>query len=490
MLRFPDKQYRAVIIEITLVCLVIIFAVLTRVPAIDKVPIDRYSREQILTLTHITALDGEEYSIEGINDQRNDIAQEYYQTNETRINPGDQVYISTVWFIKKYFLQNSSTEFVANAVNILFFTLAALFLYLLQKKFVDTYAGIISLFVFVSLPFLYFFSISQLPVMFNLSLMIMTLFFLIMMTQSKKRLYESIWGIFGTTGVILTTFSQPILSIFFLTPLIYSLKEHRLNFYRLISFYVSIFAIFTSLIIVIFKLNFQDLQHLILLDESIENLFIRHSPPEYFFWIFFERINNIILGGILSFFIILTLFIPKEKSVDIIILLVINCFFLFLFQGDHVRFEFLQIYSIPLFIICIGYGISIILNKIKRVHIFFKKPFVFIPIGLIICFSLFFSYMQVRFFYNHDVTLYPEADIIQTLTGESDKILVDKDTDISLLYLSDRKGSAHFNKDIEEFRNEGFAYLFTENQTTIENMKVNNSLEVVFENEQFALFKL
>ncbi|MFZ2026107.1 MAG: hypothetical protein WAV30_02355, partial [Microgenomates group bacterium] len=61
--------------------------------------------------------------------------------------------------------------------------------------------------------------------------------------------------------------------------------------------------------------------------------------------------------------------------------------------------------------------------------------------------------------------------------------------DTTLLYLSDRKGAPLLYRSIEEIQQMGYSYILTDKKEIVEQL-VEKNYTKLFENSQFALFKL
>lgn len=213
-----------------------------------------------------------------------------------------------------------------------------------------------------------------------------------------------------------------------------------------------------------------------------ENIFFR---PAFFRWIFYERINNIILGGCLTFLFILgTLSKPKKYFLHFLLLSALA--FLFVIQGGNVQHEYYQIMILPTVAIFVGLGTNHLIEYKKN----FLHPLLLYPsIFLIFTFSIFFSYFKVKDYYQYSTELIQIAKIVNTLTKPEDKVVTDRLGDTTLLYLMDRRGAPAIYKEINEFKKLGYRYLVTQNPDLITQLK-KKQYPIIFENNNFALIEL
>lgn len=208
--------------------------------------------------------------------------------------------------------------------------------------------------------------------------------------------------------------------------------------------------------------------------------------PAFFRWIFFERINILILGGYTTFLFLLGIF-TKPKYYLLHMIGLAGFIYLFIFQGGNVQHEYYQTIFFPVIAIFTGLGVHTLVTNKK---VFWHPALMYVAVTGILVVSILFSYYKVQDYYRHADDLVQIARIVRTLTSPDDKLVTDRLGDTTLLYLTDRKGSPALNKTPQEFRDQGYKYLVSNNQDTIKAMKEEQQLDVVFENDKFALFRL
>lgn len=216
--------------------------------------------------------------------------------------------------------------------------------------------------------------------------------------------------------------------------------------------------------------------------EGPKEIFMR---PAFFRWIFFERINNLILGGYLSAFFVLGI-LRKQKTFMLLSVVIASFIYIFTFQGGNVQHEYYQVMTFPGIALAVGLGAALIVETTKT----FIHPVLTTPI-IIVLFSMsfLFSWFQVKGYYVIPQDLLLMAKIMKTFTKPTDKVIADRMGDTTLLYLSDRKGAPLLYRSIEEMQQMGYAYILTDKKEIVEQLKEKNFTKL-FENSQFALFKL
>jgi 4-amino-4-deoxy-L-arabinose transferase-like glycosyltransferase len=217
--------------------------------------------------------------------------------------------------------------------------------------------------------------------------------------------------------------------------------------------------------------------------QGLKVIFLR---PAFFRWIFYERINEIILGGYLTFFFILGI-VMKPQRYLIHFIFLCGMIYLFVFEGGNVQHEYYQTILLPGLALMVGLGTAHVLQNTKLfLHPLVTWSLVLALYGL----SFFFSFYRVQDYYHTPDDLPPIANVIKTITSPSDKIVTDRLGDTTLLYLADRKGAPAIYKDPATLKSLGYSYIVTMNRELINQMKAEGTYKAVFENDKFAMFKL
>ena len=216
---------------------------------------------------------------------------------------------------------------------------------------------------------------------------------------------------------------------------------------------------------------------------GLQDIFFK---PSFFRWIFFERINNIILGGYLTVFFVLGFFI-KPKRYFIHSLWFSSLVYILVFQGGNVQHEYYQTLILPALAALIGIGVNLFAAHNK---IFISQMVTFLLIIGLFGFSFFISFYHVRGYFNYSQDQVNMARVVRDLTKSNSKIVTDTLGDTTLLYLSEREGSPSVFKSLPDLKNDGYEYFVTSKQDVISQIKKEKVYAVLFENNQFAIFAL
>ncbi len=365
----------------------------------------------------------------------------------------------------------------------------AIIYYLLFKES-SRLSAMFGAFVYAVFPFFVFFSRVILPETSALAFSMIAIFFFYLNSNRKETNFISfIYYLFSIVFFALSLLIKPTL-IFYLLPIIVLFyRKYKLNLIKKLDFYL--YFIITLLPLIYWRFyikNFPEgipysdwLFTSVNTGQGLRSILFR---PSFFRWIFFERINNLILGGYLTLFFVLGI-IAKQKKYLLISFVFSALAYIFVFQGGNLQHEYYQILILPVFAMMIGLGVNFVFNHKRE---FISPIIVSILVFFLFGLSFYFSYFKVRDYYVYSQELIQEANIISSLTDPEDKIVADRTGDTTLLYLANRRGASAIFRDPIELKKLGYKYLITSSEGEINIMKPD--FKIVFENEKFTLFKL
>lgn len=327
-------------------------------------------------------------------------------------------------------------------------------------------------------PFFVFFSRVILPETTALAFALLSVFFLYIDIYLLSAIFFA--------GALLI---KPTIIFYFLPILVIFFRKYKFNLVKKLDFYLYFIIALVPLIYWrMYIKNFPEgipvsdwLFTSVNTSEGLKSILFR---PSFFRWIFFERINNLILGGYLTVFMVLGI-ILKQKKYLLLSFGLSALAYIFVFQGGNLQHEYYQTLILPVLAMMIGVGASSLFSLKKEfIHPFFMSLFVLFVFG----FSFYISYFKVVDYYSYSQELVQEANVINSLTNPEDKIVTDRTGDTTLLYLSNRRGAPAIFRDPIDLKKLGYKYLVTSSGGEINIMKPY--FEIVFENEKFTLFKL
>lgn len=383
-----------------------------------------------------------------------------------------------------------SLEIWGRLVSIIFSLIIISVIYYLLLKEAGRISAIFASITYAIFPFFVFFSRVILPETTALSFSMMAIFFFYINTEHKtKKLISIIYHLGSSIFFACALLIKPTIIFYGLPIFIIFLRKYKFSFIKQINFYLYFMIAFLPLIFWRnYIKNFPEgipvsdwLFTSVNTDQGLKSILFR---PSFFRWIFFERINNLILGGYLTFFFILGT-IAKQKKYFLLSFVFAALGYIFVFQGGNLQHEYYQTLILPALAMMVGLGVGFIYRTMNE---FINPFFVSTLITFIFIFSLYFSYFRVGDYYQYSQELVQEANIINNLTGKDDLIVTDRTGDTTLLYLSNRRGAPAIFRDPVELQKLGYKYLITSSSGQVDMMKPY--FKIIFENEKFTLFKL
>lgn len=362
--------------------------------------------------------------------------------------------------------------------------------YFLLKEYSRT-AAITGAVIFAIFPFFVFFSRVVLPEMNSLAFSMLSIFFLYKFVQDKITRLTAMYFIFSILCFASALLIKPT-TIFFAIPLLYLFfSKYGFKVYAHIPFYL--FFALSALPLFLWREYIQAFPEgvpgsgwlitSVNTPEGLKNIFFR---PAFFRWIFFERINSLILGGYATFLFILGL-IVKPKKYFLHSFIVAAFAYLFVFQGGNVQHAYYQVLILPALAMAAGLGTAFLLENRS---LFISKIGVFILIIFVLGFSWLISYYQVKGYYGYPQDLVEMGRVINQVTTRNDKVITDTVGDTTLLYLADRKGAPAVFNSLQELKEKGYTYFITMSKDVAESVEMETDFQVIRETEKFTLFKL
>lgn len=364
-------------------------------------------------------------------------------------------------------------------------------IYYLCFKETNKLTAISAALVYAIFPYFVFFSRTVLPETPALSFAMLSIFFLYWYVEPEKEKNRILWFCLAVLSFALSLLIKPTTIFYALALFLLLVRKHKWEVLKKFEVYVLFGLALVPILIWRFYISKYPfavpasswLFMYVNTFEGQKNIFFK---PAFFRWIFFERINNIILGGYMTVFFVLGV-ISKQKNYLLAAIGLAGFIYLFTFQGGNVQHEYYQTILFPALAIFTGIGIAFPFQNKK---LFSHQVFSAVVILGCVALSLFFSYYKVKDYYGIPNDLIQVAKVVDTLTNPQDKIITDRLGDTTLLYLMDRKGSPAIYKDLNDMRNDGYKYVVTQNQDTVKDIKARYKLQTVFENDKFAIFRL
>ncbi len=377
-------------------------------------------------------------------------------------------------------------------VTIFFSLIIIAILYYLSLMEITRLAAIASALTYSIFPFFVFFSRVVLPETMSLALAFIAILLLYVarFVKGKKNIKQFFLILFSSIFFSLSILVKPS-SVFYLFVILYLFM--KLEGFELIkSFRFYFYFILTFLPLLLWRVHIQHYKegipvYLWLLTRintagGEKYIFLK---PAFFRWIFFERINKVILGGYLTAFLVIGM-LRKYKKLFMYFVFFSALLYLFVFEGGNVQHNYYQTIILPALALGVGGGISFIFERHKS---FISPLFSSLIVLSLFALSLYFSFYEVKNLYNYPKDLIKIASISNNLIPPKSKVVTDTMGDTTLLYLMDRRGAPSIYHSIPELKKKGYDYLVALHKETINEMEKKKK-KVIFKNAKFAIFKL
>jgi len=383
-------------------------------------------------------------------------------------------------------------EVYGRLTTIFFSLIVIVCLYYLALKELGRVAAISSSFIYAVFPFFVFFSRVVLPETTALGFTFISITLLYMFVNAKKEPLRWILFFFSALSFAAALLVKPTVIFYGIVLLYLFLSRYKLDTIKRLDMYL----FFALSIVPLFLwrnyiLSFPEgipasdwLITSVNTSEGLKSIFFR---PAFFRWIFFERINNIILGGFVTFFLVLGL-VAKNKSRFLMFLTGSALTYVFVFQGGNVQHEYYQTLILPVLAMAAGGGVELLLSK--KFQSITNRLTSIVVVFVVLVISFLFSYNHVKGYYGYPEDLSQIARLIQTFTKPDDLIITDTTGDTTLLYLADRRGAPAQYKELPEMKNIGYSYLISFEKEKTTKLKEEGIYPIIFENDKLAIFHL
>ena len=383
-----------------------------------------------------------------------------------------------------------SLETWARIVAVLFSLLCMGSLYYIALVEAGRPAAIFTLITYAIMPFFVYFSRVILPETPAIALVLFAIFLLHLYTTEKSKKKQFIWFILSLLSFAVSLLIKPTTIFYGLPLLILFVRKYKYTIPK--QLHVILYFILAAAPLVAWRYYITKypegipasnwLFTMVNTSEGQKEIFMR---PAFFRWIFYERLNNLIMGGYLTVFFILGI-IRKQKTFLPLSIIAAGFIYIFVFQGGNVQHEYYQVIAFPAIALAVGLGVGLIIESTKT----FLHPVITTPIiALLFSASFLFSWYQVKGYYVIPQDLLLMAKIIQTFTKPNHKVIADRMGDTTLLYLADRKGAPLLYREPDVMKKMGYQYILTDKREIMDKLILLKK-EKLFENNQFALFAL
>jgi 4-amino-4-deoxy-L-arabinose transferase-like glycosyltransferase len=324
-------------------------------------------------------------------------------------------------------------ESFARLISIIFSLGSIIFLYLLIKEMIDEKTALWASFFFAVLPYSVYYSRVILPEPFIIFLGLGLIYFFYKWISTDSHLFWILTIIFGSIAL-----TQKIYPFFLFLPLLYLLfKQESYKFLKNKKFWIT--AIIVILPFIAWRLWINQFPEGIPPNEWLLNQGDIRFKGAFFWWIFYQRIGSLILGGwgLILLGIGLVILPNKKEGWFFHILFLSRILFVVIFAAGNVTHDYYQAPLIPIIAIFMAKGTTFLLDKENRfIHHWLSTAMLVV----FIIFTLAFSWYQVRDYYNIQGGVDLAGRAVGELTPKNSLVLTGDTNDATLLYNTNRHG--------------------------------------------------
>ncbi|GIW63036.1 MAG: hypothetical protein KatS3mg090_0862 [Patescibacteria group bacterium] len=382
-----------------------------------------------------------------------------------------------------------SIEFYGRLVSIIAYLVSGLIIYYLLSSELNYPSAIVGLTSFSFMPFMVFFTRVVLPEPTAMAFGLIAIFFSYRLykaeTKLKALIFYSLSLLFFASSILI----KPTAIFYGIIMLYYFFKRYDIFVFTRPQFYL--YYILSIIPFVLWRIHIAKypegipasnwLITQVQTTSGVQTIFFR---PSFFYWVFFKRITNLILGGLLVFYLIYG--VIKNKNWLFRTFFISMLAYLFVFQGGNVQHEYYQILIFPAISIAISAGFYSFSKELKNNGL---SVFVFI---LLFISSVYFSFVDVKGYYRIPPDLISYSRIIDIITQPNSLIVTDRNGDTTLLYLSNRKGSPVLIEDLEKLKKYNYKYIVLTDQNKKNELlqKYPDNLKEVFKSDELTILEV
>lgn len=370
--------------------------------------------------------------------------------------------------------------------------LTTLFIYLIVRRYADSYAALFSAFFYALLPFSIYFGRVILPESAMTAAILGGIYFfdLFISSNQKNNSLNTNFGIsilFTAIAFLLKPYA-----LFFTLPMVY-LAWSKFKLHLFVKRHLWFFLLFTLTPLVLWRWWMSQYPEGIPYNTWLFNAGEIRFKGAFFYWLFADRIGRMILGywGLILLGIGVLINSGrdhlKNNGIFFYTFLISSLLYLTIMARGNVQHDYYQILIIPSIAIFMGLGARVLYFPPAE---FIHKAFSRIFLLLIILFSLSFSWYHLRDFYNiNNPAIITAGKAADQLLPKDAKVIAPLEGDTTLLYHTKRSGWASFQNPILELIGKGATHLLVVNPQK-HDYAIGNEYKIIAASKEYLIFDL
>lgn len=377
----------------------------------------------------------------------------------------------------------------ARLTTIIFSVLATLFIFLIVKKYLSLRAAYCATFFYAVLPFSIYYGRSVLPDTAMIASVLGGIYFFARWLDSKKDSQVTIfspWFLLSLLFTVCALLFKPY-ALFFLLPMgVLAIEKFGWSFIKKWPLWV--FALVSVIPLALWRMWITQFPEGIPVSSWLFNAGNIRFKGAYFYWIFGERISQLILGYYVTFAIVGLFKHLKEKHFFFYISFFISSLiYLVVIARGNVQHDYYQIAIIPSLAILIGRGVEFLfsiegkINKVIAIGITVVSTFLMLSL----------SWYHVRDYFNINNRAMVEAGVqADRVLPKDAKVLAPREGDTTFLYYINRQGWPHQQASTEELIQKGATHMIILEPSEQQRAELQNTYPVMASESGYMIVEL
>ncbi len=384
----------------------------------------------------------------------------------------------------------------ARFTTILFSLMATVFIFLITRKYFSERAALFAAFFYAVLPFSIYYGRTVLPDTAMIASVLGGIYFFSLWTEEKSKVKHQkeksqikSQNLYFLTALLFTASSllfKPY-ALFFLLP-IAVLAFEKFGWSTLKKWPLWVFAVLSVVPLAAWRLWIMQFPEGIPASGWLFNAGNIRFKGAYFYWIFGERISQLILGYYVTF-AVMGLFKHKfEKHFWFFIsFFVSSIVYLIVIARGNVQHDYYQIAIIPSLAILIGRGVDFLLSIDGKVNRYISVTVITVSTF----FMIFLSWYHVRDYFNiNNPNMVEAGKYADSVLPDNAKVIAPLDGDTTFLYYINRQGWPAFQDSTEGLIQKGATHMILLDPTEQTRAEMNEKYQVIASESGYIIVEL
>lgn len=382
-------------------------------------------------------------------------------------------------------LPNFSLEVVSRLVTIVCALITSFFLYLIGKRLMGKWMGILSAFFYLFIPYNIYFTRVILMDPMGVAFGVISLWAFLEFTNTNKKLLLLTSGVFFGAAMLM----KPYLG-FYLLPIIYlALRKYGLKKFfknKGIIFWTLIFSILSFVPFLLWRAWEAKFPEGIPFYEWAFNGNLIRFKPSWWYWIFGERLGHLILGSLGLIPFIFGVINTKLKNLFIQVFLLGVLVYVVVVADANVMHDYYQILIIPAIALSLASG-AVYLWQNNTFNKILTRSILVISIGVM----LITGWNQIVGNYNINHPEIMEAgQMVDKITPKDALVVAPYNGDTAFLYQTNRWGWPALDGSIDDIIKEGASYYVSVDLGSPDTKMIESRFTTVMKTNKYIIINL